>query len=117
MAGAASYHAGRCAEDIVSDDYRRSGHDLLEQRWRGDGGEIDLIFRKHGAIVFVEVKKSVSHAAAAARLSPRQMQRIYSAAGGYLATCPAGQDTEARFDVALVDAQGRTRIIENAFGH
>ncbi len=114
--GATGYHAGRCAEEIVAQHYLRGGYDLLEQRWRGAGGEIDLIFRKGDAMVFVEVKKSSSMAAAAARVSRRQMDRIYASAGGYLAQCPAGLDTEARFDVALVDAAGSAEIIENAFG-
>jgi len=116
MTGAVGYYAGLCAEDIVARDYQHGGYDLLEKRWRGQGGEIDLIFRKRDAIVFVEVKKSRNHAAAAARVTLRQMNRIYASAGGYLATCPMGQDTETRFDVALVDGIGAAEIIENAFG-
>jgi len=116
MNGAVGYHAGLCAEDIVASGYRRGGYDLLERRWRGQGGEIDLIFRKDDAIIFVEVKKSRDFATAAARLSRRQMTRIYDSAGGYLADCPMGQNTDVRFDVALVDGIGATQIIENAFG-
>ena len=48
-------------------------------------------------------------------LSPARWQRIWSAASEFLAGEPAGQDTPARFDVALVDGQGRIEIIENAF--
>ncbi len=116
MTGSVGYHAGLSAEDIVAKGYARGGYDLLERRWRGAGGEIDLIFRKNDAIVFVEVKKSRDFAAAAARVSKRQIARIYASAGSYLARCPAGLDTEARFDVALVDGVGSTEIIENAFG-
>ncbi len=116
QAGATGYHAGLCAEQIVAQGYVRGGYDLLEQRWRGAGGEIDLIFGKDDAIVFVEVKKSRSIAAAAARVSRRQRDRIYASAGGYLAQCPAGLNTETRFDVALVDGAGSAEIIENAFG-
>jgi putative endonuclease len=116
MSGAVGYHAGLCAEDIVATRYERGGYDLLERRWRGKGGEIDLIFGKDDAIFFVEVKKSRDFATAAARLSARQMQRIYDSAGAYLANAPGGQDTDVRFDVALVDAIGATQIIENAFG-
>ena len=116
MSGATSYHAGYCAEDIVTDTYRRNGYEPKERRWRGPGGEIDLIFEKLGALVFVEVKKSRSFASAAARLSERQMQRIYASASGFLASMPLGQNTESRFDAALVDATGAVRIVENAFG-
>jgi putative endonuclease len=116
MTGAVGYHAGLCAEDIVASDYLRGGYELLERRWHGAGGEIDLIFGKGDAIIFVEVKKSRNFGTAAARVSPRQVSRIYASAGGYLATCPMGQDTESRFDVALVDGIGATEIIQNAFG-
>ncbi len=116
MSGTMSYHAGLCAEDIVADAYRRAGFEPKARRWRGPGGEIDLIFEKLGALVFVEVKKSRDFASAAAQLTERQMQRIYTSASGFLATMPLGQNTESRFDAALVDATGRVEILENAFG-
>ena len=116
MTGRTSYYAGAAAEDSVAESYRRRGYAQKAKRWRGPGGEIDLIFEKLGALVFVEVKKSRSFASAAIRLSDRQMQRIYAAAGGYLASMPNGQNTETRFDAALVDASGQVEIVENAFG-
>ncbi|MCP3968842.1 MAG: hypothetical protein GY717_00690 [Rhodobacteraceae bacterium] len=116
MSGQISYHAGLSAEDIVAENYRRQGYEPKARRWRGPGGEIDLIFEKLGALVFVEVKKSRSFASAAARLTERQMQRIYASASGFLALMPMGQDTETRFDAALVDGTGAVRIVENAFG-
>lgn len=115
-AGAVGYRAGLCAEAIVAQGYVRGGYDLLERRWRGAGGEIDLIFRKDDAIVFVEVKKSRSFERAALRLGAAQMRRICHAAEEFLATEPGGALTDVRFDVALVDGTGAVRIIENAFG-
>jgi len=116
MSGKVSYCAGLCAEDIVSQVYCRNGYEPKAKRWRGSGGEIDLIFEKLGALVFVEVKKSRDFASAAAQLSERQMQRIYASASGFLSSMPMGQDTESRFDAALVDATGQVEILENAFG-
>ena len=43
------------------------------------------------------------------------MARIYGAASEFLAGEPAGQLTEVRFDVALVDAVGRIEVLENAY--
>ncbi len=116
MSGSVSHHAGLSAEDSVAERYRRQGYTPKARRWRGPGGEIDLIFERLGALVFVEVKKSRDFATAAARLSERQMQRIFAAASGFLAGMPQGQDTETRFDAALVDATGAIEIVENAFG-
>lgn len=111
------YHAGLSAEAIVARDYQRRGLRISRQRWRGLSGEVDLIAEAHdGALVFVEVKKSKSFRRAAERLTTRQMQRICGAAAEYLGTQPAGSLTETRFDLAMVDGSGATRIIENAFG-
>lgn len=116
MSGSVSHHAGAAAEDIVARDYARRGFTLRERRWRGPGGEIDLIFQKADGLIFVEVKKARSFARAAARISRRQIDRIYASAGGYLATMPTGQDTDSRFDAAFVDGAGAVEVLENAFG-
>lgn len=116
MSGSVSHHAGLSAEGIVEVFYQRLGKPVLERRWRGQAGEIDLILADGDGVIFVEVKKARDHATAAARLSPRQQARIYAAASEFLATRPLGQLTEARIDVALVDALGRVDVIENALG-
>ena len=115
MSGRVGYHSGRVAEEIVARHYAETGRRIEGRRWRGRAGEIDLIAREGEGLVFIEVKKSRDFAGAAERLSARQMQRIYAAASEFLAGEPRGQDTEVRFDVALVDGTGRLRIVENAF--
>ena len=115
MSGAVSYHAGKCAEDSVAQLYLTSGLQVVARRWRGTAGEIDVIARDGDQLVFIEVKKSRSHAEAASHLSPRQMQRICQTASEYLGSEPNGQDSLSRFDVALVDSVGRIEILQNAF--
>lgn len=110
------YHAGDAAEKRVALDYQRRGFEVARRRWRGQSGEVDLILRDGDELVFVEVKKSRSFARAAERLSSAQMSRICASAEEFIGTEPRGLLTEVRFDVALVDEQGQTRIIENAFG-
>lgn len=114
MSGSASYHAGATAENQVAGHYAERGLEIAARRWRGAGGEIDLVARDGDGFVFVEVKKSRSHAQAAARLTLRQIQRLFDAAGEFLGGCPGGLNTRARFDVALVDGSGRIEIVENA---
>jgi len=111
-----SYHAGQAAEQQVAVEYQRRGYTIAQHRWRGAGGEIDLIARDADGVVFIEVKKSASFDMAAARISPRQIDRIYASAAQFLEHEPGGQLTNARFDAALVDATGAVQIIENAFG-
>ncbi|MCR9125818.1 MAG: YraN family protein [Rhodobacteraceae bacterium] len=107
--------AGDAAEQRVAEDYERRGFQVA-RRWRGPGGEIDIVARGHGGVVFVEVKKSRSFAEAAARITRRQMDRICASASAFLETEPFGQLTQTRFDVALVNAAAEFEVIENAFG-
>ena len=116
MSGAGSYYSGLAAEDQVAQRYLATGRTIAARRWRGRSGEIDLIARDGAQVIFIEVKRAETFAVAAERLSGRQMDRIYSAAGEFLAGEPSGQDTEVRFDVALVDGQGQIDIVENAIG-
>ncbi|WP_054005395.1 YraN family protein [Cypionkella psychrotolerans] len=115
MSGARSYHAGFAAEEQVAQLYDRSGRVVCARRWRGSAGEIDLIARDGAEVIFIEVKQSKTHALAAEHLTAQQMARIYGAASEFLAGEPAGQLTDVRFDVALVDAVGRIEVLENAY--
>lgn len=108
--------AGCLAENSVAARYQGLGCDLLASRWRGQAGEIDLIFRDGDEIIFVEVKKSSSHALASHRLNRRQMDRICLAGLEFADELDGGQPLPMRFDAALVDAMGRIDIIQNAFG-
>ncbi len=114
IGGKVSWLAGAAAERQVAGRYAEKGARIVAQRWRGQGGEIDIVAREGGTMVFIEVKKSRSHAAAAIRLTERQMRRLHDAAAEYLGGLPEGLNSSARFDVALVDAVGRIEIVENA---
>ncbi|MDV7142217.1 YraN family protein [Tropicimonas sp. TH_r6] len=114
--GSRAHLTGQAAEEIAERFYRDRQMRVLERRWRGTAGEVDLVIADGDRLIFVEVKASEDFARAAAQLSERQMARIYAAASEYIARMPAGQDTELRFDVALVDGQGRIEVLEAAFG-
>jgi len=113
--GARAHQSGAAAESQVARHYERLGSRIRDMRWRGQSGEVDLVAEDAGGLIFVEVKKSRSHAEAAARVSARQMARIAGAAAEYLGDMPRGQLTPMRFDVALVDGSGRIEVLENAF--
>jgi putative endonuclease len=109
-----SYHAGLAAEEIVARHYVGIGGRIMARRWRGRGGEIDVIVEIPGETVFVEVKKSATHAAAALRVTDQQVRRLFDCAGEFMGTLPDGLNAQVRFDVALVDEVGRVEIVENA---
>jgi len=103
---ATNHHAGLAAEDIVVRHYNLP---VAARRWKGPGGEIDLILRDGDAVIFVEVKagRNAAHA-----LQPRQIARIRASALAWLGDEPLGQRTDCRFDVALV-TDGTVDIIPN----
>lgn len=116
LRGARNYHAGKAAEDSVARRYMAQGASVTDTRWRGRGGEIDLVVRDGEDVVFVEVKRARDFARAAASLGQRQIRRLCDAAAEYVGNLPTGLMTPMRFDLALVDAEGRVRVIANAFG-
>lgn len=114
MSGRKSYEAGKAAEHQVAQLYAAEGHTILCRRWRGQAGELDLVVEKDGEVVFVEVKQSRRAADAALHLTQRQIRRIYASAADFLGFMPAGQNTNTRFDVALVNGAGRIERVANA---
>lgn len=111
--GSLNYHSGLSAEESVARHYCASGAEVLERRWRGRAGEVDLILRAGAELIFVEVKKGATFAAAAERMTRRQMARIASAAEEFAGSQPDGLLSAMRIDGALVDEAGRIDIIEN----
>jgi len=112
--GQINYLAGLGAEDMVARYYEDKGHRVLLKRFRGRRGEIDLVAKDGQTTVFVEVKRSKSHASAALRVTQNKIQRLWMTAEEYLARYSLNLETDMRFDVALVDELGRVKIHENA---
>lgn len=114
--GRRNNNAGRAAEEIARRSYEAAGYELVEARWRGAAGEIDLILRREDLTVFAEVKRARCFEGAAQRIRPAQMARIAQAAEEYAGGLARGSLSEMRIDVALVNEAGACSIIENAFG-
>lgn len=112
--GSTAYHNGLAAEDIAIRLYEAKQGRVLERRWKRRAGEIDLIIAMQTQIVFVEVKARKTLEAAAASLSQHQQQRMFNTAQLYLAESGAGLNADTRFDMVLVDRNGRAEILENA---
>lgn len=77
---------GERAEEIVADDYRSRGYTVAERRWRGGGGELDLVCRRDDEIVMVEIKAARSPQAGSpiTWLGEAQRRRWRSAAAAYM---------------------------------
>ena len=88
---------------------------MLGQRLRTKAGEIDMVAEKDGLLAILEVKARPTLAEAAYALAPRQRARLLAAADALLAEHPDWGRAGVRFDVLLVDTDGRVRRIADAF--
>ncbi|HTI87862.1 MAG TPA: YraN family protein [Alphaproteobacteria bacterium] len=102
----ADEQAGRTAEAVAALLLRLKGYRILERRFRGVRGEVDLIARRGGLLVFVEVKRRGTLDEAALSVTVRQRERIGAAAEEYLARHTTLGTLGVRFDAVLV-ATGR----------
>lgn len=91
---------------------RRRSYRILHVRWRGGGGEIDLIAREGGTLVFVEVKSAPRLGAGAQRVDRTKAERVRRAARAYIRE--AEEPADFRFDV-LEDSDAGFRLIRGAF--
>lgn len=110
--GARNHLSGQAAEEAVLAHLVGLGWYPLARRWRGPGGEIDLILRHRATLIAVEVKAGPDHAGLADRLRPAQLARIAASAEAYLLDHGAPGD-DLRIDLALVDSLGRVAMVEN----
>ena len=77
---------GRQGEALVCKLFRRRGYEILACNWRGRYGELDIVARDGGVLVFAEVKtlrKVWRDYRPASNLSPRQLARDLRAAAAY----------------------------------
>jgi len=111
----ASEARGRQAEAAAEAALAQDGFATLARRVRTGAGEIDLVVERAGLLVFVEVKARATLTDAAFALGPRQQGRLMAAAEAWMAANPSLGAEGVRFDVLLVDGQGRVRRVADAF--
>lgn len=111
----AAWGRGRIAETAAVLLLLAKGYRILARRWRAPGAEIDLIARRGGTLVFVEVKARARLAEAEIALSQAQRRRITRAAELFLARYPHHAGGDMRYDMILVSKGGWPRHIRGAF--
>jgi putative endonuclease len=105
---------GLAAETAACAALEGDGFAILARRVRTPAGEIDVVARRDGLLVFVEVKSRPDLATAAYALGARQQARLMAAAEFLLGAHPEWGAAGVRFDVILVDGAGRVRRIADA---
>ncbi len=110
---------GQHSEELAAAHLKRNGYHILERNYRTRVGEIDIIARHRGTLVFVEVKARRSDRFGDPKwaVTPAKQRKLSMAALTYLKAHDAMQ-RRARFDVVTVRSAGDDATIElipNAF--
>jgi putative endonuclease len=110
---------GQSSEQIAARFLKRNGYKIIERNYRTALGEIDIVARHKGVLVFVEVKARrtgrFGHPAAA--VTTAKQRKISMAALVYLKANRA-MEKPARFDVVSImqtDGPPQVEVITNAF--
>ncbi|MCG8648370.1 MAG: YraN family protein [Pirellulales bacterium] len=106
---------GRKAERRAAFWLRLKGYRSLGARVRTPFGEIDLVARRGNVIAFIEVKARTSERDALQAVTPRQRQRIQSAALWWQARQPDLAGNSMRFDIVAVMPGRLPRHIPDAW--
>ena len=112
-----NYTKGKVGEQIAEDHLTKLGYQILERNTRSPFGEIDLIAKHEGYLVFIEVKSRQDSAFGFPEESVNQFkkQKLYKLASWYLTRFQKTPKT--RFDVlAIENAENNPnfRLIQNA---
>jgi putative endonuclease len=111
----AAFRVGISAESRAAAFLIAKGYRILARRFRSPVGEVDIVARRRGVRVFVEVKARASLDSAAESILPRQQRRIAAAAAAWLAAHPEDVMSNIRFDAMLVAPGRLPRHIPAAF--
>ncbi len=95
---------GAAGEDLACQHLRRQGWVILERNYRCRVGEVDIVARDHGTLVFVEVKErgDASHGAAVEAVTGPKRRRVVRTALRW-ASVHGESESRVRFDVVAID--------------
>lgn len=108
---------GRLGEDIASKYIISKGGKIIEQNYRTKVGEVDLIVRINGELVFVEVKSrsNVHYGYPSEAVNDKKKRKIINVAKYYILDNEL-TDVSIRFDVIEIYLRAKKiNHIENAF--
>jgi putative endonuclease len=115
----AAFRHGISAESKAAALLLMKGYRILARRFKSPVGELDIVARRRGVLVFVEVKARESYSEAVEAVTEQQRRRIVAGAEYWLASHPKDGQGDIRFDVVIVTPGKIPQHIQNAFdaGH
>ncbi len=107
---------GRWGERAALRYLLRRGWIPVARRWRGGGGELDLIVRRRGVLAVCEVKVRAASAGDENPVAADQHRRILRAARAFLAAHPALRGHAVRVDLLTVRRRGPLARVRHHVG-
>jgi putative endonuclease len=106
---------GAAAERDAAQLLVAAGYQIVERNFRCKAGELDIIARDAGVLVFVEVRSRADdeHGHAAEMIRRRKQRRVVRVARCYLAAAAPAFD-ECRFDVVAITGDDAV-LLKDAF--
>jgi len=105
---------GREGENRACQYLRRQGYEIIARNWRSRFGEIDIIARNGGSLIFIEVKtrSNAGFGGPEAALDMHKRKRVIAAAKAYLSVVES--DLPVRFDLVALQGEKIT-LYKGAF--
>lgn len=102
-----NHRLGSWGEGLARLFLEQCGYECLASRWRRPGGELDLVMRRRGLVVFVEVKTRGPGALVdpEACVDHRKLAHMRRIARCWLAENPGQAPRGCRFDVVAIRMQ------------
>jgi putative endonuclease len=115
---AAKDDLGRRGEDLAAAYLEGRGLEILERNWRCSLGEIDIVARDGGTLVFAEVKtrSSVAFGHPLEAITAVKLARLRRLAGEWRAQHAAVSGGMRLDAVAVIAARGEGPVIEHLAG-
>jgi len=104
---------GARGESLAAEYLQEQGYTVLARNWRLSRlGEIDIVAREGGCLVFVEVKtrRNRTYGLPEESLTRTKQVRLLSLAQEYLATEVGSQDVAWRIDVVAIEISSRGNV-------
>lgn len=110
-----AYFLGLRAETLAVARLRIVGWRILDRRFLGGGGEIDIVAARGDCVAFVEVKARATLDAAITSINAQKMRRMRLAANAWLVRNPWAAGKTLRADAVLLAPRRWPRHEKNIF--
>jgi putative endonuclease len=112
VARTARVRLGDAGERFAERSLSEKGWAVVARKWRGDGGEVDLVALDGDILVFVEVKtrRGAGYGAAEEAVDGQKCERLLSLGEQFVASNPTFASSLWRVDIVAITLDSRGHV-------